>query len=591
MFVDDTEGADEYIGTTKFPAGAIIGIILGVIVFIAAAILLGWCYKTGRLPGLSPYDYPPATVKASSENLSKIEPSVDGVGSNNGAFVSWHNKEAKSVLSESRSNFDLEDSTIWQSLTSVNTATTKDDYLKPVGRNNTGGKGVARNGLSQNEMHKKNNTGNFQRLDPNQLSNSPNTRIRGRKEGQIPDYDNRNIDSNFDTYHTINDLQREPSDRLLKGKGTFGADSDKNGKRTSSGVFVNPDQEGYIYDYEHVKKLSGDDETVTKPKTQDFATELQAAIKRASLKRQQSENQTDSDGQGLSGKDTQNESSEFSSSAALNKHTDGEMTGPDAQSSPKPKKKKRKSSKERKSPKSARKRKNKDTDGNDVSQSPESKPNNDISGEEVPPELYAPIFGDEEIPDASHQYQPGYQGNYPPTAPFDPRYPMGPYNPGMQGMYPPGMPYQQAGQAQWYVEANPNGQHKMAFAMTTHSQSDDSLRDRNVGPNYTSTPYYPTKNQHPAPNDMSMVPAGTILDDPQLPAPGTSLVRYDEDPLSGVKTSQVVWTDARKDPTDPPPDSATQITRKTITRITTRATQDELPDAPNPSKCILENTM
>ncbi|XP_053378197.1 uncharacterized protein LOC123529221 [Mercenaria mercenaria] len=581
----DTEGSDEYIGIYKFPAGAIIGIVLGVIVIIAAAILLGWCYKNGRLPGLSPYEYPTTTVtKASTENLSRSEAQLDGVGSKNGAFVAWHNTEGKNV--ESRSNFNLEDSQIWESLTSINTNNTKKDNLKPVGRDNWNGRGANRGGLSQNDKNRRdNNTKSFQRLDPNQLSNSPNTRIRGRKDGQ-PDYDkNQNYGNDKDTYNTINDLEREPvdraGDRLLKGKGTFGADNEKDKKRTSSGVFVNPDKEGYMYDYEHVQKLSGDSENVSKPKTQDFASELQAAIKRASLKRQKSENQTDSDGQGLSGKETQNESSEFSSSAALNKQTDGEMTGPDAQSSPKPKKKKRKSSKERKSPKPHRKHKKKDSNEND--ESPDSKSSNvNADGEEEPPEIFAPIFGDEEVPETAHQYQPGYQGNYPPAAPFDPRYPMGPYQAGMPGVYPPGMPYQQAGQAQWYVEANPNGQHKMAFAMTTHSQSDDSLRD-NLAPNYTSTPYYPTQGPRQGPNDMSMVPAGTILDDPRLPDPGTSLVRYDDDPLSGVKTSQVVWTDARKDPTDPPPDSSSQITRKTITRITTKATEDELPDAPNPS--------
>ena len=532
---------------------------------------------------MSPYEYPATTVKASTENLSRSEAQLDTAGSKNGAFVAWHNTEGKNV--ESRNNFNLEDSRVWESLTSVNTNNTRKDNIRPVGRDNWDNRAGNKGFSTQHDNNtRNNNTKSFQRLDPNQLSNSPNTRIRGRNEIRPPDK-NQNFDNIKDTYHTINDLEREPNtnsgDRLLKGKGTFGANNEDDKKRNSSGVFVNPDKEGYMYDYEHVKKLAGDSENVSKPKTQDFASELQSAIKRASLRRQKSENQTDSDGQGLSGKDTQNDSSEFSSSAALNKQTDGEMTGPDAHSSPKPKKKKRKSSKERKSPKSQRKSKKKDHDDNDVSKSPDSKSNN-IDDDEVPPELYAPIFsGEEEAPDAAHQYQPGYQGNYQPSVPFDPRYPMGPYQPSMPG-YPPGMPYQQAGQAQWYVEANPNGQHKMAFAMTTHSQSDDSMRD-NLAPNYTSTPYHPTSSNRQGPNDMSMVPAGTILDDPRLPEPGTSLVRYDEDPLSGIKTSQVVWTDARKDPTDPPPDSSTQITRKTITRITTKATQDELPDAPNPS--------
>ncbi|XP_060589148.1 homeobox protein 4-like [Ruditapes philippinarum] len=372
----DSEGADEYIGTYKFPAGAIIGIVLGVIVIIAAAILLGWCYKNGRLPGLNPYDYPAPTVKASTENLSRSD-ALDTAASKNGGFVAWHNTEGKNI--DSRSNFDLDDSRIWESLTSVNTNNTKKDNIRPIGRNNfIGDKGVS---SPYDNNRRDNNTKSFQRLDPNQLSNSPTTRIRGRNEIRPPDK-NQNFDNNKDTYHTINDLERETNltsgQRLLRGKGSFGADNDGDKKRNSSGVFVNPDKEGYMYDYEHVKKLAGDSENDSKPKTQDFASELQSAIKRVSLRRQKSENQTDSDGQGLSGKETQEESSEFSSSAALNKQTDGEMTGPDAHSSPKPKKKKRKSSKERKSPKSPRKSKksSKENNEDDVSKSPDSKSNN-----------------------------------------------------------------------------------------------------------------------------------------------------------------------------------------------------------------------
>lgn len=547
------------------------GIVLGIVVLICAAVLLGWCYKTGRLPGLSPYDYPKTSAKGSIDNLSKSDNNATA-GSNNGGFVSWHNKESKSV--EPRSNFDLSDTRIWESLTSVNTNSSMNNPrkdLKPVGpvRPPNMGREV-KNGVGNGSRKP------FERLDAKQLSNSPNTRQRGRRL--------ESADQDADQYHTINDIERETSKRLIDRKA--------NSRNGNSDKFVNlnPDKEGYMYDYDHVKKLSGDDEKETKPKTQDFGEELRDAIRRASLKRQKSQNE--SDGQGLSGTDTQNESSAFSSAAALNKQTDGETTGPDAHSSPKPKKKKRKNSKERK--KSGKKKEG----DKDVSGSPSKSKatDSDENNEDVPPELYAPIFsGDDELNEPHNQYQPGYQGGYQPPVPqYDPRYPMGGYPPGMPpaGMYPPGMPgvpYQQAGQAQWYVESNPNGQQKMAFAMTTHSQSDDGVHGNGgypSGPSYTSTPYHSNRNQTQGPNDMSVVPAGTILDDPQIPAPGTSVMRYDEDPLSGVKTSQVVWTDAKKDPTDPPPDSSTQITRKTITRITTRATEDELPDAPNPSKCM-----
>lgn len=357
-------------------------------------------------------------------------------------------------------------------------------------------------------------------------------------------------------------------------------------------MFVNPDKEGYLYDYDQVKNLEGDKKEVKESnvgKTQDFGTELRDAIKRASLKRMSDINTSDSDVNGAKTDDKTNESSDFASSTAINK-TDGETTGPEAHSSPKPTKKKRKSSKERKSPSSRRKHK-KDGEGSPKSKHHAPKKETSIDDiEDAPPEVFAPIFSDEDNDDTSshysHMYQPGYQGQQPPAPPYN-QYPgygnaPYPYQPGMPGMYPqgypPGAPFQQAGQAQWFMEQQPNGQQKMAFAMQTHSQSDDSLGGGHHGPpNYTSTPYRPSGGK-------SLVPAGTVLDDPQIPQPGTSLMRYDEDPLSGIKTSQVVWTDAKKDPTDPPPDSATQVTRKTITRITTRATKEDLPEQSGPSK-------
>lgn len=498
------------------------------------------------------YRYPDMSTKASTENLSK-----SGLDNNSG-FVSWHNTENKSVTSEPRSNFDLSDSRVWESLTSISAP--KSDNTKTLIKPPLPSYGASTKGPGQG--------GRFDRLDTKQLSNSPGTRIKGRGQGN---YDKKDFPYNTDD---------EVSETMAKQQAPRGhLSSFKGNNADKKGVFVNPDKDGYMYDYDHVKELEGDGKE--KGKTQDFATELQNAIRKSSLRRK-SENQTDSDGAGAQSSESVNESSAFNSTTAINKETDKDTSGPDAQSSPRPKKKKRKNSKERKSPKSSRKQKSGEGGEDSPQKSPKAKPRKSLNledSENVPPEAYAPIFSGDEEPstsmDYSYQYQPGYQGNVP-GAPFDPRYPMGPYQPGMMGMYPPGMPYQQAGQAQWYVEANPNGQHKMAFAMQTHSHSDDSLQGG--GPGYTSTPYAPGHGS------SALVPAGTILDDPQVPKPGTSVMRYDEDPLSGIKTSQVIWTDAKKDPTDPPPDSATQITRKTITRVTTRSTENQLTEAPNPSK-------
>lgn len=64
------------------------------------------------------------------------------------------------------------------------------------------------------------------------------------------------------------------------------------------------------------------------------------------------------------------------------------------------------------------------------------------------------------------------------------------------------------------------------------------------------------------------------------------------DPHTGVRSSQVVWTDANPDPTDPTGDNP-QITRQTIVRVTARDTEDgqQLPQAPNAGNVslIMEN--
>jgi hypothetical protein len=88
------------------------------------------------------------------------------------------------------------------------------------------------------------------------------------------------------------------------------------------------------------------------------------------------------------------------------------------------------------------------------------------------------------------------------------------------------------------------------------------------------------------------MPAGNILDDPRIPPPGTTLMNSGVDPHTGVRSSQVVWTDANPDPTDPTGDNP-QITRQTIVRVTARDTEDgqQLPQAPNAGNVslIMEN--
>jgi hypothetical protein len=122
-------------------------------------------------------------------------------------------------------------------------------------------------------------------------------------------------------------------------------------------------------------------------------------------------------------------------------------------------------------------------------------------------------------------------------------------------------------------------------------------------PGYTSTPYS-AHQHHPMPQGQlaqasplnamrsSIVPSGTVLDDPHIPPPGGTLVRSTVDQKTGAQVNQTVWADSKRDPTDPPPgDHNPQITRKTIVRVTTKDTTDgKLPSAPDPSKTIERDT-
>lgn len=76
-------------------------------------------------------------------------------------------------------------------------------------------------------------------------------------------------------------------------------------------------------------------------------------------------------------------------------------------------------------------------------------------------------------------------------------------------------------------------------------------------------------------------PGTSIFDEPGHRA---AVMRSGIDPHTGNEVNQVVWTDTIPDPTDPPGPNPS-VTRKTITRITTRAGHGDIPE-PDSSKCI-----
>ncbi|XP_046561092.1 uncharacterized protein LOC124270117 [Haliotis rubra] len=256
-----------------------------------------------------------------------------------------------------------------------------------------------------------------------------------------------------------------------------------------------------------------------------------------------------------------------------------------------------------------------------------------IPGSDLPPEAQEPVFtttGSEAPydPSASLPFTaygaPSYDAMYPNQygmpygmmpmgggfAPMPGQtygyYQMGP----IPGAPATGMPGDQqpmmAGQAAWYVQDTPQGPVKKGFMVTTSQEPSQASkkkhrRGRNGpddlsemghpgGPGYTSTPgdaltpKRGRKNRPYAPidpMDISVIAAGGP---PPEPGAGqrSAVMRAGMDPHTGMQTNQVMWRDTIVDPSDPPPDANPQITRKTLTRITTRSGHGDLPTDQNP---------
>ncbi|KAK3585831.1 hypothetical protein CHS0354_038356 [Potamilus streckersoni] len=662
----DPDAPPDYIGSQKISAGAIVGIVFGILILVAFAILLGWCYKRGKLPCVTKGSTDwgnkhkePMTTSYSGgfESVNKVY--TNGLTSSDFGSVD----KLSNTTGASKSNFDVDDPHFWNALTDSNPNAKKDknNLLRSLSAENV----QAKTYFKKDEPRQENN---FQRDNVTRLSNSP-ARSRARTQGhgnqKPPAYSAENLNNrdyeNLERGEEGLNGKRYAYNNNLRGRSASqgNKDGEKDKLRPSSGFFENPDAEGYMYDYDHVKTLSSGDvsseksPTTPSKKPVDFGAELRDAIRRNSIKRMNKDAQSnDPGGSKESGNQsdstpTQPPTDEFSkidfsdigskkiepyeiksessipeklnepSSNAdkLKKEASNmEKSESDIEVSPKSKKKKSKSQADNKS--------RKDTKP-EPSEQTSKKSKFHFHGMEsepaFPPEAYAPIFATDSS--LMEHYYPSRQGQagYPPG--YDPRFPMAGYPP---GMHPNMSAYQQAGQAAWFVQATPAGQ-KLAFAMSTQNSSEpskDALENRGNQysnypygtpgsdvshpgmPGYTSTPYY--SQHHPgvphgqkhnksrskphgrggpdAMNNSSLVPAGTILDDPQVPPPGSSLIRYGEDPQTGMKTSQVIWTDSKPDPTDPIPEpGGPQITRKTITRVTMQSTKDDLPNAPSPN--------
>lgn len=210
----------------------------------------------------------------------------------------------------------------------------------------------------------------------------------------------------------------------------------------------------------------------------------------------------------------------------------------------------------------------------------------------LPPEAFDPVFT---TPTSQEQYPGEFNPMQPHAmAPMFAPYGMFPYSgmaPGAQtyayayqsappyGAYPGQPPVEGA----YYVQSVPTADGNMqntAFMMHKSKTPQRKGKGKVGGgfgpgsPDYTSTPGgSPRPSRGP---DMSVVAAGAAPPDPGAPHRSMAMKSF-ADPDSGVQTTQVLWTDTVPDPTDPKPGDSSQITRKNLTRVTTRSGEGDFP--------------
>ncbi|XP_046369555.2 uncharacterized protein LOC124144268 [Haliotis rufescens] len=612
-------------GTNKLSPGAIIGIVIGIVALFVVAILILWCYKSGRFGNYYGGGY------AEDDNMSVTK--TTSMGELNGG----HLEKSESLGSA----IDYRDPGVW---TSVTNGQYTPSQPRKLGRNfyqknenrygNEGGRQL--NNLNMEGQGQGYRSGNGQRLDSayddsyEPYDRDANVKLNMDKDGNAAEWKKdegtfeRNGSKRASTGSKGQGGQRssyvgegDGQGEGEEGQGTFKRDNGARGSRGSKkGGEAEPGQPGYdsfARDAPGGTKLRSSDRDSTRGSKRgkkhadhpgapegegmDVAEATESLLNAAPPSGPKGDISNDkhffpdSDNEGVNP-----DSMDLQSEPELN------MPNP-SKASPSAKKRKKKRGK----------------DGN-------------IPGSDLPPEAQEPVFTTSAPeapydPSASLPYTaygaPSYDAMYPnqygmpygmmPMAGgFAPMpgqnyayYQMGP----MPGAPATGMPTDQqpmvAGQAAWYVQDTPQGPVKKGFMMTTSQEpsqaSKKKRRDRNApddysamdhpgGPGYTSTPgdaLTPKRGRKNRPNipidpmDISVIAAGGP---PPEPGAGqrSAVMRAGTDPHTGMQTNQVMWRDTIVDPSDPPPDANPQITRKTLTRITTRSGKGDLPTDQNP---------
>ncbi|KAH9496337.1 hypothetical protein Btru_010647 [Bulinus truncatus] len=208
----------------------------------------------------------------------------------------------------------------------------------------------------------------------------------------------------------------------------------------------------------------------------------------------------------------------------------------------------------------------------------------------LPPEAFEPIFTSAvtglNYPGNQPQQQFGYPGGFYPYGFM----PAGAFAPGPPGTQTYAYAYQtvpQGGAAPqggaYFVQDTPTqagGNLRKAFAveMSPKKRTPESHRRRPDDP-FSKKGKGQIRDAIANP-ELSLIARGAAPPDPGQGQRSVAL-KSGTDPKTGIHTTQVVWTDSVPDATDPKPGENPQITRKTITRVTTKSGFAELPPETN----------
>ncbi|XP_033746044.1 uncharacterized protein LOC117331441 [Pecten maximus] len=606
-------------GTSHLPVGAIIGIVLALVLLIAFIILLCWCFKMGKLPGMDGRPYKPRR-KTRQQDRSES-------GTINSGF-----SEKKVSMDPARNNkFNLNNEVLWDSLTnasqsSIASLTTGEPTGKRYDKNN-----ITRDGTSGRARRGQYKVTNDSAVLAGNLAKSGNN-------GAITNSQDTDIDQMYENYSapaassTVNrpGRQRRPQEETEGQKG-----------HPKSAVVEKPIEE-------RPSQSSDNKKGEAEEKPSGMLAELQRELsKRKSMREGKG---TDTAPGGPSAKPTgakallPEEMDSLDDTKLMSIDQQSEPLESDKMSNPmlsnanpairasvnelrprteeSPRTKKKKKRRKRSINDSGPRRHRKAPDTGDeyepdhptgytteeplepLSKIPLSDP---LSSLPLPPEALAPVFATDTSTQPHYYSQPDQYGYQPQLADqygqpqiigYD-----GYGNPvyGYNNQAPGGgVPYGQAAQPTYYMQ--PDGQVVMIPAPGMENQPyNQGLQITDLGspgaPGYTSTPsVYDPNSRYRSPKHgrkskpmgaMATVPGGptgTVLDDPNLPPPGTTMMRTGIDPVSGAQVNQVVWSDVNRDPTDPVGVDNPQITRKTMVRVTTKANEGGgVPDAPSPA--------